>query len=391
MIGTITHILAKAGYKAMNGTLADERRRLAGAVSPAAYVSYDPRLLAGAGWYGYRIALKGGDRQMVDRARYMLAERYTIRDSYEYYADGIYTFGVLLRQRVKLYGIGGGSSPVVIDPTWLYFTMPEGGTVTLTKNGSPPAVTLEYSLDNGSTWTKWTESGNVRTLTLNAGQTLHVRNTNENGKSFSTNFNEYYTFGFSDWCNAGGDVASLARKTPDSSVNYGDFVLCGVFRNALKLLTPPLITVEKNGIRMLERMFDGCENMLYAPALRLSVSLYGQYVFQNCKTITEGAIFKNFSDTIGNNGLYGCYYGCTSLKSVSFPFKTLGYQALSRALYNCSSLVEIKTSFTDISGSNCLANWVSGVAATGDFYCPASLTIPSGASGIPNGWTRHDI
>lgn len=38
MIGTITHILAKAGYKAMNGPLADERRRI-----------------AGAGWYGYRM------------------------------------------------------------------------------------------------------------------------------------------------------------------------------------------------------------------------------------------------------------------------------------------------------------------------------------------------
>ena len=87
MIGTITYILSRAGWRAMNGQLTDERRRLAGAEPPAAYVSYDPRLLAGAGWYGYRIAFKGGDRQMIERARYILSERYTIRDSYEYYAD----------------------------------------------------------------------------------------------------------------------------------------------------------------------------------------------------------------------------------------------------------------------------------------------------------------
>lgn len=109
MIGTITYILARAGWRAMNGTIADERRRLAGAESPAAYVSYDPRLLAGVGWYGYRIAFKGGDRQLIERARYMLSERYSIRDSYDYYADGVYVIGVLLRQRVHHYGIGGGS------------------------------------------------------------------------------------------------------------------------------------------------------------------------------------------------------------------------------------------------------------------------------------------
>lgn len=108
MIGTITYILARAGFRAMNGPLTDERRRLAGAEPPSAYVSYDPRLLAGVGWYGYRIAFKGGDRQMIERARYMLSERYVIRDGYEYYADGVYVFGVLLRQRVPHYGIGGG-------------------------------------------------------------------------------------------------------------------------------------------------------------------------------------------------------------------------------------------------------------------------------------------
>ena len=107
MIGTITYILARAGWRAMDGKITDERRRLAGAEPPAAYVSYDPRLLAGVGWYGYRIAFKGGDRQMIERARYMLSERYIIRDSYEFFADGVYVVGVLLRQRVPHYGIGG--------------------------------------------------------------------------------------------------------------------------------------------------------------------------------------------------------------------------------------------------------------------------------------------
>jgi hypothetical protein len=46
---------------------------------------------------------------------------------------------------------------------------------------------------------------------------------------------------------------------------------------------------------------------------------------------------------------------------------------------------------TDISASNCLSSWLYNVSPSGDFYCPAELTIPTGASGIPSGWTRHDI
>jgi hypothetical protein len=45
---------------------------------------------------------------------------------------------------------------------------------------------------------------------------------------------------------------------------------------------------------------------------------------------------------------------------------------------------------TDISASNCLDNWVSGVASSGNFYKKSGVTIPSGVSGIPSGWTVVD-
>lgn len=37
--------------------------------------------------------------------------------------------------------------------------MPNGGTISLNKTGSPTVVELEYSLDGGKTWTVWTEDG----------------------------------------------------------------------------------------------------------------------------------------------------------------------------------------------------------------------------------------
>lgn len=43
---------------------------------------------------------------------------------------------------------------------------------------------------------------------------------------------------------------------------------------------------------------------------------------------------------------------------------------------------------TDISASNCLNNWVNGVSSTGTFVKNAAMTsLPTGASGIPSGWT----
>ena len=43
---------------------------------------------------------------------------------------------------------------------------------------------------------------------------------------------------------------------------------------------------------------------------------------------------------------------------------------------------------TDISAENCLTGWVDSVAATGTFVKAASMTsLPTGASGIPSGWT----
>ena len=43
---------------------------------------------------------------------------------------------------------------------------------------------------------------------------------------------------------------------------------------------------------------------------------------------------------------------------------------------------------TDISASSCLNNWVNGVASSGTFVKHKDMTtLPSGANGIPNGWT----
>jgi hypothetical protein len=314
MTGTITYILSRAGYRAMNGPLADERRRLAGAEPPAAYVSYDPRMLAGAGWYGYRIALNGGDRSMVERARYMLSERYVISNGYEYYADGVYVFGVLLRERVKLYGIGGGAEPTP-EPDALNFYMPNGGTVSLKKTGSPTVVELEYSLDRGATWTVWPEDqdGN-RSLVLTDGQRMYVRNTSETQTKFSTFESDYYTFAFTKTVEAYGNTNSLLCKNIDSVTHLSSGCYIYLFRDCDSLVTAPELPATTLAERCYYPMFNGCTSLIAAP--ELPATTLAKYCYANM------------------------FYGCTSLIAApELPATTLAEYCYAYMFYGCTSLI----------------------------------------------------
>jgi hypothetical protein len=86
------------------------------------------------------------------------------------------------------------------------------------------------------------------------------------------------------------------------------------------------------------------------------------------------------------------FYGCTSLITApELPATTLDYGCYRSMFSGCTKLREIRTMMTDIDFTDCIYNWVGRVNTQGDFYCSAELTIPTGNSGIPSGWTRHDI
>lgn len=318
MTGTITYILSRAGFRAMNGTISDERRRLAVAEPPAAYVSYDQRPLAGAGWYGYRIALKGGDRQMLERARYMLSERYIIRDGYEYYADGVYVFGVLLRERVPHYGIGGGVDWSGWDG--LLFTAVGGPAQVGMRvqrsyySEAASSRTIEYSTDGAKTWHQFaTSDANVYFCTIQNGRSVAVRGNSSRYGNYLNN-STYYgnSFIFTGFVSASGNLKSLTNDS-DEITDAG--ALAYLFRRS----------------------------------------------------------------------------GSSLLSSPLLPYKVIpenGYMAM---FYECSNLTSIQTEMTDISATNSIYLWMDGVSPTGDFYCDPNLTIPTGANGIPSGWTRHDI
>ena len=80
---------------------------------------------------------------------------------------------------------------------------------------------------------------------------------------------------------------------------------------------------------------------------------------------------------------------CTSLeKAPELPAETLAKGCYEAMFNGCTKLSNIKMLATDISATDCLKDWVKGVAATGEFTKASTMTsLPTGDSGIPAGWT----
>lgn len=115
------------------------------------------------------------------------------------------------------------------------------------------------------------------------------------------------------------------------------------------------------------RMFRGCKSLINAPTL-----LPASVLVKNCyrQMFTE----------------------CTSLTTTPIISATImGEGCCQRMFYGCSKINRIECRATDISASDCLTDWVNGVAATGTFIKnPNMSSWPTGVSGIPSGWTVQD-
>lgn len=93
--------------------------------------------------------------------------------------------------------------------------------------------------------------------------------------------------------------------------------------------------------------------------------------------------------TLASNCYSYMFYTCTSLTTAPvLPATTLVNYCYQGMLQGCGSLRYIKMMATNVSATNCLLSWVSGVASTGTFVKNSAATWDvSGDNGIPTGWT----
>lgn len=254
---------------------------------------------------------------------------------------------------------------------------------------------------DGSQWTSFVSGTDIRVY---AGERVafkyagdgNVTSWNGGGKFYCRKATTSSTTAKDGKFKLGGNLASLmlgdrfAKEAMDFS---GVFTFANLFQNHSGLtdaseLVLPMLTLQSNCYNSL---FYGCTSLTAAPALRataLATNCY-QSMFQGCTSLSVAPALP--ATTLAANCYQSMFQACTNLTaSPVLRADVLANSCYYQMFYGCSKLATLTMIATNISASNCLYRWVSGVAATGDFYGHVKATIPEGVSGIPTGWLKRN-
>ena len=110
-------------------------------------------------------------------------------------------------------------------------------------------------------------------------------------------------------------------------------------------------------------------------------------MFRDCTSLTIAPELP--ATTLTTSCYSNMFRGCTRLTNTPMlPATTLVNGCYSSMFQGCIKLNYIKCLATNISATNCTANWVNRVAATGTFVKASSMTSwTTGVNGIPTNWT----
>lgn len=318
-------------------------------------------------------------------------------------------------------------------------------TVAITKVGSAPAITMQYSYD-GVNWDAW----DLSALPFGGSTKVYVKGVNNAYLGVSSNSYNRITFSTDAYVYVSGVVESLLNGENEVL----DYRYTGILRNLFDHQTSlrsaenlkfEATTVASSIQACLTNMFAGCTNLLYAPkALPIEILSAGyiySYMFQGCKSLLTAPILP--ATTLSEYCYHNMFQGCTSLISVhklpatilapncyrsmfqdctslanapELPATTLASGCYIYMFKNCSSLVnapELPANttayysyggmFQDCTGLKsirCRAKskadnptnaWLSGASSSGTFYGYSEYGWSSGASGIPSGWTFVEL
>ena len=197
---------------------------------------------------------------------------------------------------------------------------------------------------------------------------------------------------------ARGNIASLNKGTNDAyKTNYLTMStndnLCyhSMFYDCTSLTQAPELPATKLRSWCYSHMFYGCTLLEVAPSLPSTTLANYCYdsMFARCTSLTQA---PKLPATTLTDSCYNYMFELTSLtQAPELPASTLIKYCYNGMFRGCKKLNYVKCLATNITATDCVAYWLENVAKPGDFYAPASTNWTFGVSGIPRGWTRHDI
>lgn len=162
-----------------------------------------------------------------------------------------------------------------------------------------------------------------------------------------------------------------------------------MFDHCTSLTTAPELLANTLAKNCYSYMFKGCTSLTTAPnlpATTLAVSCYFN-MFRDCENLVS--VQNELPATTIVESCYNeMFFNCRKLVAApALPAQTLVTNCYLRMFNACYKLNYVKCLATDISATGCIDYWLFNTPGTGTFVKASGVTWPSGASGIPNGWT----
>ena len=229
--------------------------------------------------------------------------------------------------------------------------------------------TIEYSVNNGS-WTSVTSTAEGATINVVADDAVRFRGSET---TYATSKSLYSGFeGGTAQFDIEGNIMSLLYGdgfASNSELTNSTYQFCSLFKKALVIsarnLILPAMTMKNDCYRA---MFSWCTTLVAPPALpatTLAAECYW-YMFEQCSIMKA----PELPATTLANSCYGhMFEGCALLNTIV---------CRASSGFNRTKIME---------------NWTLNVAASGTYVKSSDKPLaeyPTGASGIPTGWTVND-
>ena len=217
------------------------------------------------------------------------------------------------------------------------------------KRGSTQSqgTTLQYSIDDGTTWSNVTYSSNVFTKTISSvGGKIYLRSTD--GFNLQINCDKNYK--------ASGDLKYLVDYTASGQVDALGSNFYNMFYSSTTLQDISGVSfsnISSIGSYTCCLMFYGCTGLtdvssLAIPDMRSSTTNNCNSMFQGCSNITNVPSRMPQNDTIGEyayNQMFAYCNNITTLNSNMLPATTLAKNCYYNMFVNCYSIVSVPSGF----------------------------------------------
>lgn len=261
-------------------------------------------------------------------------------------------------------------------------------TVAITKVGSAPAITMQYSYD-GVNWDAW----DLSALPFGGNTKVYVRGVN-NARFATINTSNTFTFGTDSYVYVSGIAEALLNGESEVLQYSTQYTFKTLFKGQTALREADRLRFEamSNSEYCYQSMFNGCSNLLSAPDLPATKLGYSSYrsMFSGCTSLVTAPSILPATTFL--NWAYGYMFsGCTSLVNApELPVETLTKSCYYQMFSGCTNLKTIRC-HAKVKAPDATYIWLNGVTTSGIFYGYSEYGWSSGASGIPTTWTFEEL